>query len=252
MTIYTCENTFEAMMTCIYDAWASKEGHQNIRLKAEPVGDMELFYEYRPIQADTEKAKKVVRSIQKKLSFSAYIMIYRCAMSEHPDKLDRIYRFLLLGFAYPDKITDMLQHPYVSAVFELSRSVMNEAHIFREIVRFQALPDGVLVAHIEPKSNILTLLYPAFDDRMPSENWLIIDDTRSIAAIHSADQETYLTTLSTDELQRLKHTEDMTDPFIDMWKSFFHHIEIAERKNPSCQRTHLPIWYRKHATEFLD
>ena len=53
---------------------------------------------------------------------------------------------------------------------------------------------------------------------MPSENWLIIDDTRSIAAIHSADQETYLTTLSTDELQRLKHTEDMTDPFIDMWK----------------------------------
>lgn len=65
---------------------------------------------------------------------------------------------------------------------------------------------------------------------MPSENWLIIDDTRSIAAIHSADQETYLTTLSTDELQRLKHTEDMTDPFIDMWKSFFHHIEIAERK----------------------
>lgn len=29
MTIYTCENTFEAMMTCIYDAWASKEGHQN-------------------------------------------------------------------------------------------------------------------------------------------------------------------------------------------------------------------------------
>ena len=43
MTIYTCENTFEAMMTCIYDAWDSKKGHQNIRLKAEPVGDMELF-----------------------------------------------------------------------------------------------------------------------------------------------------------------------------------------------------------------
>lgn len=252
MTIYTCENTFEAMMTCIYDAWDSKKGHQNIRLKAEPVGDMELFCEYRPIQTDTAKAQKVVRSIQRKLSNTAYIMVYRCAMSEQPDKLDRIYRFLLLGFAYPDKITDMLQHPYVNAVFALSRSVMNEAHIFREIVRFQALPDGVLVAHIEPKSNILTLLYPAFDDRMPSENWLIIDDTRSIAAIHSADQETYLTTLSTDELQRLKHTEDMTDPFIDMWKSFFHHIEITERKNPSCQRTHLPLWYQKHATEFLD
>ena len=50
MTIYTCENTFEAMMTCIYDAWDSKKGHQNIRLKAEPVGDMDLFCEYRPSQ----------------------------------------------------------------------------------------------------------------------------------------------------------------------------------------------------------
>lgn len=58
MTIYTCENTFEAMMTCIYDAWDSKKGHQNIRLKAEPVGDMELFCEYRPIQTDTAKPKK--------------------------------------------------------------------------------------------------------------------------------------------------------------------------------------------------
>ena len=36
MIVYTCEDTFEAMMTCIYDAWASKEGHQNIRLKTEP------------------------------------------------------------------------------------------------------------------------------------------------------------------------------------------------------------------------
>ena len=47
MIVYTCEDTFEAMMTCIYDAWASKEGHQNIRLKTEPLGTMELFCEYR-------------------------------------------------------------------------------------------------------------------------------------------------------------------------------------------------------------
>ena len=52
MIVYTCEDTFEAMMTCIYDAWASKEGHQNIRLKTEPLGTMELFCEYRIIRPD--------------------------------------------------------------------------------------------------------------------------------------------------------------------------------------------------------
>ena len=62
MTIYTCENTFEAMMTCIYDAWDSKKGHQNIRLKAEPVGDMELFCEYRTKDRCCAKAKKSQKS----------------------------------------------------------------------------------------------------------------------------------------------------------------------------------------------
>ena len=125
MIVYTCEDTFEAMMTCIYDAWASKEGHQNIRLKTEPLGTMELFCEYRTVTSDPVKARKVVRSIQQKISSTAYLMVYRCALSDHPDKLDRIYRFLLLGFAYPAQLTDMLQHPYVNAVFELNRKVMN-------------------------------------------------------------------------------------------------------------------------------
>lgn len=250
MIIFTCKDNFEDMMTCIFDAWASKEGHQNIRLQTEPVGDLELFCEYRHIDADMEKSRKVIRSIQQKISFSAYEMVFRCAMSDLDDKLDRIYRFLLLGFTYHAKTTSMLQHPYVISIFEANRKVANETHLFREFLRFQSLPDGVLIAHIEPKSNLLTLLYPAFDDRLPSENWMIIDDNRRIAAIHPADEETWLTPLSQAEFDRLRHSEETGDPFIDLWKTFFHTIAIKERSNPVCQRTHLPIWYRSHMTEF--
>ncbi len=252
MIVFTCNDTFEDMMTCIYDAWASKEGHRNIKLQTEPIGDPELFCEYRHVDADMEKSKKVVRSIQSKISFSAYEMVFRCAMSCLPDKLDRIYRFLLLGFAYPGKVTSMLQHPYVIAMFEANRKVANETHLFREFLRFQSLPNGVLAAHIEPKSNLLTLLSPAFDDRIPSENWMIVDDTRQIAVIHPADEETYLTRLSDEEFETLKHSEEISDPFIDLWKTFFHTIGIRERTNPVCQRNHMPIWYRKHATEFME
>ena len=85
---------------------------------------------------------------------------------------------------------------------------------------------------------------------MPSENWMIIDATRRTAAIHPADAPTYLTTLSKEEFHRLSHVENQVDPFTDLWKSFFHQIEITQRHNPNCQRTHLPIWYRKHMTEF--
>lgn len=250
MIVYTCKDTFEDMMTCIYEAWASKINHKNLRLDIEPYGNLELFCEYRHVDADTEKAKKVTASIINKISSKAFRMVFRCAMSILPNKLDIIYRFLLLGFAYPDKVTSMLQHPYVNAIFEANRKVLNETHLFREFTRFSALPNGILVAHIEPKSNLLSLLSPSFDDRLPSENWMIIDDTRKIAAVHEADNETWFTSLSDNEFSRLKYSEKAEDPFIDMWKTFFRTIAIKERENPVCQRTHLPVWYRKHMTEF--
>ena len=39
MMVFTCLPDFEAMMTCIYDAWdwALKNGHENLRLELEPI-----------------------------------------------------------------------------------------------------------------------------------------------------------------------------------------------------------------------
>ena len=67
MIVFTCCDTFDDMMTCIYDAWAARLGHSNIRLQTEPIGNFELFCEYRHIDADKEKVKKVIRSIQNKI-----------------------------------------------------------------------------------------------------------------------------------------------------------------------------------------
>lgn len=250
MIVFTCADNFEAMMSCIYDAWASRLGHRNIRLQTEPLGNLELFCEYRHLEADPDRAASVIRSIQEKISFSAYQMVYRAAISCMEDKLDAIYRFLLLGFSYGAAVTDMLGSPYVCRIFEINRKVGNEAHYFREFIRFKAMSDQVLAAYIEPRSDIIALLAPPFEDRMPSENWMIIDDNRRSALIHPKDEESYLTELTPSEYERLKELEDSDDPFIDLWKGFFEHIAIKQRANYRCQRGHMPLWYRKHATEF--
>ncbi|MDD3360812.1 MAG: TIGR03915 family putative DNA repair protein [Hespellia sp.] len=250
-TIFTCDDSLEGILTCIYDAWASKLGQQNIRLLIEPVVEYELFCDYRHTDSDSHKANNVIDSIQKKISSYAYQMVYRCAMSASPDKADIIYRFLLLGFHYGRQITDMIQFPAVSAIFEINRAVGNEAHFFREFVRFLNMKGNVLAAHIEPKSDVLIFIAPHFADRMPSENWMIIDDNRKSAVIHPADQEYYLTSLSDDEFLRLSHLEDSDDPFIDLWKEFFETIAIKPRENYRCQRNLFPIRYRRHVTEFI-
>ena len=248
MTIFTCNNTFEDMMSCVYTAWAARLGHNNVRLKTEPIGNLELFCDYRHVEHDADKAASVIRSIQKKISFYAYQMVYRAAMSFEEEKLDIIYRFLIYGFHYGPSVVHMLQEPAVMNLFELDRKVSNEAHLFREFLRFSEV-DKVLIAHIEPICDVLTILAPQFTDRMPSENWMIIDDNRKTAVIHPSDQDYYMTILSENELSRLKESE-RSDIYTDLWKAFFETIGVEARKNPRCQRTMMPLWYRKHMTEF--
>ena len=248
-TIFTCQDRFDSMMTCIYDAWASRLGHSNVRLMTEPIGTPELFCEYRSVRADSEKTRKVIRSIRGKISTRAYIMVYRAAMSCQPDKLDAIYRFLIAGFHYGPSVIHYLKEPAVMRIFDIDRKVANEAHSFNEFIRFTDSPEHILVSRISPKSNVLTLVAPHFADRMPSENWMIIDETRHIAIVHPADQDYYLTSLSPEETERL--TREYDDPYVSLWKGFFTHIGIKERENPRCQRNMLPLWYRRHMTEFI-
>ena len=247
-TVFTCRDQFDDMMTCVYDAWASRLGHSNVRLKADPIGNLELFCEYRRTEADPSKTASVIRTIRQKISFRAYIMVYRAAMSDQPDKLDAIYRFLTVGFYYGPSIIHRLQEPAVMRLLELDRKVGNESHYFQEFVRFSTMSHNTLISHIAPRSNVLTLIAPHFADRMPSENWMIIDDNRNLAVVHPADTDYYLTPLSEQDMLLLSEACD--DPFVDLWKEFFEAIGIKERFNPRCQRNMLPLWYRKNMTEF--
>ena len=256
MVVFTCKDRFDDMMTCIYEAWASHLGHNNIKLRTEPLGTMELFCEYRHVEADKEKTESVIRTIQQKISFHAYQMVYHAAMAaDEEEKLDSIYRFLMLGFHYGRKILDSLQNPIVMKIFELEQKASNEAHIFRECIRFTEMNHHILVGIISPKCDVVTLLAPHFVDRLPSEDWMIIDDNRRTAVVHPADQPYYLTSLSEEEMSEFLARESAakdTDSMTALWKTFFQTIGIKERKNPVCQRNLIPLWYRKHMSEMQD
>ncbi len=250
MKIYSCERNWEAMLTCIYEAWSSGAGQRNIELRFEPIEEYTLFDEYIHVESDSAKADSVEEAVAKKISPVVLHELAYASMAYEDDVLDNIYRVMILGFHFGPNVLDMLQYRDVERNREIRLRLGREADRFLEIVRFHEIEKSLYVAHIEPKSRIITAIAPHFKDRMPSEHWMIVDDVHKEAIVHPKNSDYYLRLLTDEELENLKKTEEINDKYTDLWQIFFDTIAIKERTNPRCQLNHFPIWARKHAVEF--
>lgn len=258
MHIFLCEDSIDGIFTGIYDAWASRYGHKNIKLYINDTITYELFSEYITVTPDSEKSKKVGRTIIARLGMEVYQDILQAVLAhddkkknEHPDKADCIYRTLLYGFSLADghRILQALGNPYIARVFELSRSTGNEAHHLLGFLRFQELENGVLFSAIHPKNQVISVLAEHFADRLPQEHFMIYDATHQIAAIHKAGSEYFLTdasNLNPDVITRLSPAEK---EYQKLWCGFFDSIAIEARKNPKLQSQNIPKRFWKDTVE---
>ena len=251
MRVYTCKNEWEDMMTCIYEAWSSKLGHQNIRLEIEPIGQYSLFDEYVHVDCDSVKAQKVMDAVCRKISPYFYSKLAFVSGAYEEDRLDTIFKVMILGFAKGESALEMVCYREVMRFNDISKRFGGEIHKFREFLRFHQVNEVLYVAHIEPKSKVLLGLADSFSDRMPSEYWMIVDDVHSEVLVHPKDEDCYIQRLTKEELERLILTEKANDSYTDLWQVFFDSIAIKERENARCQTNLFPKWVRKHAVEFM-
>lgn len=253
--IVQCVDSVEGIFTAVYDAWAMKYGHEFIKLQVvdmEESMNYELFSEYLLVEPDADKADKVAKSIQKKISAQAYGLVVKAALSNDPRKADAIYHFLVRGFAIGKQVVDNLSDPYVQQIFEMNRFVGNETHFFKGFLRFVELKNGVLLGKMEPKSNIVELLTPHFADRFAGENFMIVDMKRGIASIHEKNREWFMTAFEEDQLEALAEYDTEETEYSVLWKAFFKSLAIKERENHDLQRNQVRIRYRKYMTEFKE
>ena len=62
-TIFLCEDSTDGIFTGVYDAWASRLGHGNVKLALKEDMNYELFARYLEVEPDGEKAGKVEMKI---------------------------------------------------------------------------------------------------------------------------------------------------------------------------------------------
>lgn len=252
-TVYLCENSVEGILSGVYTAWTSKKGHNNVKLQiVDEVGNMELFCQYEEVPASRKNAKKVVQAIKEKISAEAYTAVYKAALSVDSDRADKIYRFLIYGFHIGSSIVTMLQVQEVYDIFQMCRFIDNETHLLTGFVRFIEMEGDLLVSRIGPKNDVLVLLAPHFADRMSNENWVIFDEKRKKAVLHSANRRWFLADLSSSEWETKLKKAFEEDEYEDLFKRFRKSVTIRERKNPTCQQNHMPLRYRPYMPEFSD
>lgn len=240
----------EGIFTAIYEAWASGYGHAYNQIQINGERDYELFCEYKVIAPDEEKSHKVIRSIKRKMGNEAYRYIYYMAISNETERADAIYRFMILGFHLGPSVLNYLSHDAVRIIMKTYKRVSMEAHHYLGFVRFQELSNHILCSKIRPDSNLLTIIMPHFADRLPKENFMILDEARGIAGVHPSNKDWFLVVTDNMDVSLLSEYSEQEQMMQQVWGTFVDCISIKERENYQLQRNMCPLRYREFMPEF--
>lgn len=249
--IYICTDTFTGLCSALHDAWAeNRDGEAGIELRGRT--QQRFFCQYKTVAETEQKSQRFQRMLKRHLGYSAYWDICHALLSDDDEKGTEVFRTVQAARTLADsrKIMDHLGNPHVAGVFAMSRRVSNEAHLYKEFVRFRELENGILFSEITPKSQILVCIGDHFADRFPLENWMICDKTHGVFLIHRPGEKWVLVHGEKLNTAAAGALSDDERNYARLWKEYFESAAVRERKNPTCQRNHLPNRFRGDMTEF--
>jgi probable DNA metabolism protein len=245
MTVFSFDNTFEGLLTLIFESY---------RLKLFPDaisgsnGEQPfLFSEIIQIGTEEDKAERVWNKIVEKSSKENAHRLYRVFLSELPDTPLLIFNYVRLMIEKQYNIeTDFSLMP-VLELTKLHRKVVKEAHRIQMFTRFQETAEGSYYASFSPQYNVLPLCIPYFKDRFADQEWIIYDLKRNYG-FHYDLHDKKTAEISFEYLPVNPTTGQLHESFLDpeerqfqkLWKKYYNSINIAERKNYNLHRQLLP------------
>lgn len=251
MQSYFYDSTFEGLLTCIFDIYKRKEHPENIsKINKQKL----LFNDGLVIDTDSEKADRVWRGIQQRMSRKNKQLLYYAFLSEEQEVEMSIYRFLTRLFAgYPSLETDYGDSD-VLLLSQLSESVAKEATRVLQFVRFQHTKDDIYFCGIDPKYDVIPLVTNHYKNRFSDQMWLIYDLKRNYGIFYNKEkvEEVVISKKEFDAFngqvkQALLDNEE--DSFQELWRHYFTHTNIKERKNLKLQRQFMPRRFWKYLPE---
>ncbi len=252
MNIFVYDKTFDGLLTAVFDAY-SRKTFPDIFL--EEGDSFPLFYdEVYTVYTDTDKAERVWKGLEKKISKVSLSCLAASWLSELP-KIDiLIFRYIRKAIDAPYSIELNFGDPDVLELSHVWKKVNREQHHIIQFLRFQKAADGTFFAAIEPLYNVLSLIVPHCKDRFSDQKWVIYDlkrqygyyyDLVNVSEFQFQNKEAHHISGLLSENQM--HPDEKL--FQKLWKEYFNAINIKERNNPKLHRQNLPVRYWKYLTE---
>lgn len=252
MIIYTYDDTFEGFLTCIFESYNRKSFPVDI---CSRVGEQKyLFTEKLDVKSNPEKAERVWRGIQNKLTGKNKQLPFYAFLSEEPGIEMKIYRFLRRLFSNHFSIETDYGDSDILYLTQTSQKVKKEAMRMLQFVRFQRTKDGLFFCGIEPRYDVLPLVIHHFQKRFADQLWLLYDLKRNYGVFYRKEKLEEVV-ISNQQFNRLNGQvkqdllEQGEDFYQKLWKSYFTHINIEERKNLRLQLQHMPRRFWRYLPE---
>lgn len=144
MTLFIFDNTFEGLLTSVFEAYSRRTFPDALLAEGEP---LPLFYdEAFTVVSDEEKAGRVWRGLQKKLSASALSCLTQCWLAEEPETASLLFRYIRKAIDASRSIETNFADPDILEFSRMWKRVDWERIRMLQFVRFQKAADGTYFA----------------------------------------------------------------------------------------------------------
>lgn len=255
--ILLCEDSFEGILSAVHEAYTSRYGLHDIsvQLISEEAGQAVLFSEYKIVQTDAKHAGAVAEAVKQKISADAFWTIFYASCAADEKKAGAIYRFIVYGLFYGNKVMDAVNEPDIRLVIQLARKVSRESDHLYGFLRFESmtiLGKTILAARIRPKHQQLRQMAWHFSKRYPNETFMICDVGRSFACAHKAGGDCEFFQYDAALFEQTETSVQSKDMYEQLWCSYFKTTAIRQRMNPKCQMTMMAKRFWEYMPEMSD
>jgi len=252
MNVFSFDNTFEGLLTLIFESYRMARFPDEI-LSGEESQNV-LFGSTITIETNDRKAERVWKGIISHSSEGNAHRIYRVFLAGLRDTPILLVKYIRLIIDSTKNEETNFSVPVVVEINKLHQKVCKEAHRIQMFVRFQKTIEGSYYASFAPMYDVLPLCIPHFRDRYADQSWIIYDlrrnygfwyDLKNVSRVVFDD-------LKVNPQNGQLHTTLLADDekhFQKLWKQYYQSICIQERKNDKVHRQLLPKRFWKYLPE---